>query len=70
MLVDDVVRSGAQILRTASVLRHAGASVATAICVLDRDLDGRTRLAESQIVLRSLLTPTALSTEVPVQQTG
>lgn len=70
VLIDDVVRSGSQVLRAASVLRCAGASVATAICVLDRDLDGRARLAESQIVLRSLLTPAALSTEVPVWRAG
>ncbi|MGH3774258.1 MAG: orotate phosphoribosyltransferase [Pseudonocardiaceae bacterium] len=68
VLVDDVVRSGSQVLRAASVLRRAGASVTTAICVLDRDLDGRARLAENQIVLRSLLTPSALGTESPVRQ--
>ncbi|MGH3869473.1 MAG: orotate phosphoribosyltransferase [Pseudonocardiaceae bacterium] len=68
VLIDDVVRSGAQILRAASVLRLAGASVATAICVLDRGLNGRVRLAESRIELRSLLTSAALSTEVPVWQ--
>lgn len=70
VLVDDVIRSGSQVLRAASVLRRAGASVATAICVLDRDLGGRARLAESQIVLRSLFTPAALYTEVPVQHAG
>ncbi len=56
VLVDDVVRSGSQVLRAAAVLRQLGAHVATAICVLERDLDGRKRLAEDEIVLRSLLT--------------
>lgn len=70
VLVDDVVRSGNQVLRAASVLRRAGTRVATAICILDRDLGGRARLAESQIVLRCLFTPAALGTEVPVQQAG
>lgn len=69
-LVDDVIRSGSQVLRAASVLRQADASVATVICVLDRDLDGWARLAENQIVLRSLLTPAALGTESPVRQAG
>lgn len=68
VLVDDVVRSGAQVFQAASVLRRAGARVATAICVLDRDLDGRARLAHSQIVLRCLFTSAAFATEVPVRQ--
>lgn len=68
VLVDDVVRSGSQVLQAASVLRRAGVSVTTVICVLDRDLDGRARLAEHQIVLRSLLTPVSLGTESPVRQ--
>lgn len=55
VLIDDVVRSGSQVLRAAAVLRQMGARVATAICVLDRDLDGKKRLAEDEIVLQSLL---------------
>lgn len=56
VLIDDVVRSGSQVLRAAAVLRQLGVRVAIAICVLDRDLGGRERLAEDEIVLRSLLT--------------
>lgn len=70
VLVDDVVRSGYQVLRAASVLRWADASVTTAICVLDRDIDGRARLAENQIILRSLLTTEALGMESAVQCAG
>lgn len=70
VLVDDVVRSGSQVLRAASVLRQAGASVVTAICVLDRELDGQARLAKNQIVLRSLLTSAALGTEPQFRQVG
>jgi orotate phosphoribosyltransferase len=70
VLVDDVVRSGSQMLRAALVLRRAGGSVATAICVLDRGIDGRARLAESQIILRSLLTTDALGTESAVRRAG
>lgn len=68
VLVDDVVRSGSQVLRAASVLRRAGASVTTVVCVLDRDLDGRARLADDQIALRSLLTSADLDTQSPVRQ--
>lgn len=63
ILVDDVVRSGSQVLRAASVLRRAGASVTIAICVLDRGIGGREHLAENHIVLRSLLTPEALGAQ-------
>jgi len=70
VLIDDVVRSGSQLLRAASVLRCAGADVTTALCVLDRDRDGRTRLAEQQIMLRSLLTPAVLHSHSSVQRTG
>jgi orotate phosphoribosyltransferase len=70
ILVDDVVRSGAQLLAAATVLRCAGARVATAICVLDRGLDGRARLAEHHIVLRSLFTPADIYTERTARQAG
>ncbi|MGH3874185.1 MAG: orotate phosphoribosyltransferase [Pseudonocardiaceae bacterium] len=70
VLVDDVVRSGSQMLRAASVLRQTGASVTTAICVLDRGIDGRACLAENQIVLRSLLTPGSFDTESTVRRAG
>lgn len=67
VLVDDVVRSGSQVLRAASVLRRAGASVATVICVLDRGIGGQARLAENQIILQPLLTPEALGTKPSVR---
>ncbi|MFF0427764.1 orotate phosphoribosyltransferase [Streptomyces sp. NPDC004520] len=55
VLVDDVVRSGAQLLAMARVLRIAGAPVSDALCVLERPLGGRTLLAEHNVSLRSLL---------------
>lgn len=70
VLVDDVVRSGSQVLRAASVLRRVGANVATAICVLDRDIGGQARLAEEQIILQSLLTPDALNAKSAVRCAG
>jgi orotate phosphoribosyltransferase len=54
-LVDDVVRSGGQMLAMAHILRIAGASVTEALCVLERPLGGRLLLGEHGIALRSLL---------------
>lgn len=68
VLIDDVVRSGGQMLEAASVLRRAGARVGTVICILDRDLGGWKHLAENQIALQSLLTPEALSGQSPVRR--
>ncbi|MGB3441601.1 MAG: phosphoribosyltransferase family protein [Actinophytocola sp.] len=67
-IVDDVVRSGSQVLRAASFLRQEGATVTTAVCVLDRELDGRARLANDQIALCSLLTPADLDTPSSIRQ--
>ncbi len=60
VVVDDVVRSGAQVLRAAEILGEAGATVVAAVCVLDRELGGRERLERRGIELRSLLTPATL----------
>lgn len=54
-LVDDVVRSGTQTLRTAAVLRDIGADVTAALCVLDRGLDGAARLGSQHVALRSMM---------------
>ncbi|MFD4373348.1 orotate phosphoribosyltransferase [Streptomyces sp. NPDC058486] len=56
VLVDDVVRSGAQLLAMARTLRMAGAPVSDALCVLKRPLGGRALLAEHRVTLHSLLT--------------
>ncbi|MFJ8073867.1 orotate phosphoribosyltransferase [Streptomyces sp. NPDC096176] len=55
VVVDDVVRSGGQALEAAAVLRRLGATVGGTVCVLDRGLEGRARLAAEHIELRSLL---------------
>ncbi|PPJ19752.1 orotate phosphoribosyltransferase [Nocardia nova] len=60
VVVDDVVRSGTQILHAAEILGEAGATVIAAVCVLDRELGGRERLERRGIELRSLLTPATL----------
>ena len=55
VLVDDVVRSGGQLLAMARMLRIAGAPVSDALCVLERPLGGRLLMAEHRIALRPLL---------------
>ncbi len=66
VVVDDVVRTGSQILRAAAVLREAGAMVTTAVCVLDREVGGRDRLAEHGIELRSAFTAATLEGGSPL----
>ncbi|KZM75762.1 orotate phosphoribosyltransferase [Nocardia terpenica] len=65
VVVDDVVRTGSQVLRAAQTLRQAGAEVSSVLCILDRDLGGRDRLADNGIELRSLLTPSVLDNAAP-----
>ncbi|WP_089100518.1 orotate phosphoribosyltransferase [Streptomyces hyaluromycini] len=62
VLVDDVVRSGGQLLAMARTLRIAGAPVTDALCVLERPLGGRALLAEHRVTLHSLLTEADLPT--------
>lgn len=66
VLVDDVVRSGGQLLAMARMLRVAGVPVSDAVCVLERPLGGRTLLAEQHITLHALLT----EEDLPSQQAG
>jgi orotate phosphoribosyltransferase len=60
VLVDDVVRSGGQLLAMARTLRMAGAPVTDALCVLERPLGGRMLLAEQRVALHTLLAETDL----------
>lgn len=62
-LVDDVVRSGSQLLRGAAVLHRQGSRVRMAACVLDRDLGGRDRLAGAGIKLWTLLADETIDAE-------
>ncbi|MEU6242905.1 phosphoribosyltransferase family protein [Streptomyces sp. NPDC047024] len=63
VLVDDVVRSGAQLLAMTRVLRIAGAPVTAALCVLERPLGGRLLLSEHGVTLHPLLTEADLPTD-------
>ncbi|MFF7092117.1 orotate phosphoribosyltransferase [Streptomyces rubradiris] len=67
VLVDDVVRSGSQLLAMARMLRVVGAHVTDALCVLERPLGGRLLLDEHGVALGSLLNESDLPapTEVP-----
>ncbi|MEV7381933.1 orotate phosphoribosyltransferase [Streptomyces lydicus] len=56
VLVDDVVRSGGQLLTMARILRVAGAPVTDALCVLERPLGGRRLLDEYGVALHPLVT--------------
>jgi orotate phosphoribosyltransferase len=66
VLIDDVVRSGVQLLAMARMLRIAGAPVADALCVLERPLGGRLLLDENGIALHALLT----ETDLPSKEAG
>ncbi|WP_282785744.1 LOG family protein [Nocardia sp. CC201C] len=54
-IVDDVARTGSQLLEAATALRDIGARVTTAVCIVDRNLDARLRLADHGIRLRTLV---------------
>ena len=56
LVVEDVVTSAGQIVLSTGELRALGASVATALCVIDRESGGRAALAEVGVGLRALLT--------------
>ncbi|MEU0843598.1 phosphoribosyltransferase family protein [Streptomyces sp. NPDC005962] len=56
VLVDDVVRSGGQLLAMTRILRITGAPVTDALCVLERPLGGRLLLHQHGVTLHPLLT--------------
>ncbi|WP_228815877.1 orotate phosphoribosyltransferase [Nocardia puris] len=60
VIVDDVVRTGSQVVYAAEVLRGCGAEVSAALCVLDREAGGGELLASEGIELRALLTQSLL----------
>jgi orotate phosphoribosyltransferase len=60
LIVEDVVTSGGQIAISTKELRHLGAHVDHALCVIDRQEGGAQALATDGITLRALLTRGAL----------
>ncbi len=56
LVVEDVVTSGGQVVRSTADLRAAGAEVEHALCVIDRQAGGADALADSGVALRALFT--------------
>lgn len=56
VVVEDVVTSGGQVVASVADLRRLGATVAHAVCVVDREAGGREALAAVGVELRSLFT--------------
>ena len=56
LVVEDVVTSGGQILASARELRELGATVTSALCVIDREAGGADALAAEGIQLVALFT--------------
>lgn len=61
LVVEDVVTSGGQVVRSTADLRALGARVDHALCVIDREEGGRVALADVGIHLTALLTRTDLT---------
>jgi orotate phosphoribosyltransferase len=59
-VVEDVVTSGGQVVISCGDLRDRGATVTTALCVIDREAGGPQALADLGVELRPLFTMTEL----------
>ncbi|GGS84721.1 hypothetical protein GCM10010156_49200 [Planobispora rosea] len=64
-IIDDTLRSGRSLLHTAQLLRGVGAQVHTAVCVLDRGLDGLRLLAAAGITVHALIDEPILPQQAP-----
>ncbi|GAA4903115.1 orotate phosphoribosyltransferase [Stackebrandtia albiflava] len=60
LIVEDVVTSGGQVAASAGQLRDEGATVARALCVIDRQAGGQAALAAEGVDLTALFTMTEL----------
>ena len=56
LVVEDVVTTGGQVVRSSDDLRERGAIVSDALCVVDRQQGGREALGEMGITLTALVT--------------
>ncbi len=65
LVVEDVVTSGGQIILSTQDLRNLGAKVSKAICVIDREADGKAKLADAGIELSSLFKMSELKMSLP-----
>ena len=60
LVIEDVVTSGGQVVLSTRDLRSAGATVAAALCVIDREAGGGAALAAEGVALRALFTMSEL----------
>lgn len=56
LIIEDVVTSGGQIVLSTTDLRHSGAEITHALCVIDRESTGAENLKAADLELRSLFT--------------
>jgi orotate phosphoribosyltransferase len=55
-IIEDVVTTAGQIVKSVRQLRERGAIISTAVCVIDREAGGTSNLAAESVELRSLFT--------------
>jgi orotate phosphoribosyltransferase len=60
VVIEDVVTSGGQIIKSVAELRGMGAVVSDVLCVIDREAGGKENLAEEQLRLHPLFTMSEL----------
>jgi len=60
LVIEDVVTSGGQIIKSVAELRGLGAVVSDVLCVIDREAGGRENLAEEKLKLHPLFTMSEL----------
>lgn len=60
VVIEDVVTSGGQVVISTGQLRELGATVTTALCVIDREAGGPEALAAAGVELRALFTMSEL----------
>ncbi len=60
LVVEDVVTSGGQIIKSVEDLRKEGAVINSAVCVIDREAGGKENLSNAGIQLISLFTLTEI----------
>lgn len=64
LVIEDVVTSGGQVVISTGMLRDAGATITSALCVIDREAGGREALGAAGIKLDAVLTRTELESAV------
>ncbi len=54
VIIEDVITSAGQVIKSAEDMREIGADIDTALCVIDREAGGRDNLAAKNIELKAL----------------